>query len=100
VVEVADRGVGIAPIDQAHIFERFYRGSAASPQSRSSPPSPARRGFGLGLPIVRELVHAHGGRVEVSSVPGVGSTFRVTLLRVDGTGRSAVSAADPREATT
>jgi signal transduction histidine kinase len=100
VVEVADRGVGIAPIDQAHIFERFYRGSAASPQSRSSPPSPARRGFGLGLPIVRELVHAHGGRVEVSSVPGVGSTFRVILLRVDGTGRSAVSAADPREATT
>jgi signal transduction histidine kinase len=59
VVEVADRGVGIAPGDQARIFERFYRGSEAS----------RRRGFGLGLPIVRELVHAHGGRVEVSSAP-------------------------------
>jgi signal transduction histidine kinase len=72
VVEVTDRGVGIARADQPRIFERFYRGSGAS----------QRRGFGLGLPIVRELVQANGGRVDVASTLGLGSTFRVTLPRV------------------
>jgi len=93
VVEVADRGVGIAPGDQARIFERFYRGAEAS----------RRRGFGLGLPIVRELVHAHGGCVEVSSTLGVGSTFRVTLPREPDpspSGSTPISTATPREATT
>lgn len=69
IVEVADLGVGIAPADHARIFERFFRASGAS----------HRPGFGLGLPIVRDLVHAQKGRVDVSSVPGVGSTFRVAL---------------------
>jgi two-component system OmpR family sensor kinase len=87
VVEVADRGLGIAHSDQARIFERFYRGSQAS----------QRRGFGLGLPIVRELVHAHGGRVAVSSTPGIGSTFRVTLPLEDTPGRTPVSTANRRE---
>ena len=88
VVEVADRGVGIAHGDQARIFERFYRGSQAS----------QRRGFGLGLPIVRELVHAHGGRVAVSSTPGIGSTFRVTLPLEDAPRRETpVSTANRRE---
>jgi signal transduction histidine kinase len=71
IVEIADRGVGIAEADQRRIFERFYRASSA----------PARPGFGLGLPIVRDLVQAHGGRVDMTSVPGVGSTFRVVLPR-------------------
>lgn len=69
VVEVTDRGVGIAPGDQARIFDRFYRVPGAA----------VRQGFGLGLSIVRELVHGQGGRVDVSSVVGAGSTFRITL---------------------
>ena len=71
-VEVTDRGVGIAAAEQARIFERFYRVPGAG----------HRQGFGLGLPIVRELVHAQGGRVDVSSAPGAGSTFRVTLRAI------------------
>ena len=68
VVEVIDRGVGIAAADRAHIFERFYRTAGTH-----------RPGFGLGLPIVKELIRAHGGRVEVDSTPGRGSTFRIEL---------------------
>jgi len=69
VVEIADRGVGVAVADHDRIFDRFYRGSSAR----------HRPGFGLGLPIVRELVKAHGGRVDMTSVPGAGSTFRISL---------------------
>ena len=72
IVEITDRGVGIAPSDQRRIFDRFYRASSAL----------HRPGFGLGLPIVRDLVLAHGGRVDLTSVPGAGSTFRVSLPRV------------------
>ena len=68
VVEVIDHGVGIAASDRARIFERFYR-----------TPGSHRPGFGLGLPIVKELIGAHGGRVTVDSTPGVGSTFRIEL---------------------
>jgi signal transduction histidine kinase len=74
IVEVTDRGVGIAPAERSRIFERFYR----------APGSAHRQGFGLGLPIVRELVHGQGGRVEVSSELGVGTTFRVTLQCISG----------------
>jgi two-component system phosphate regulon sensor histidine kinase PhoR len=72
IIEVTDRGVGIAASEQQRIFERFYR----------VPGTGHRQGFGLGLPIVRELVHAQGGSVSVSSVPGAGSTFRVMLRSV------------------
>ena len=68
IVEVIDHGVGIAAADRARIFERFYR-----------TPGSHRPGFGLGLPIVKELIGAHGGRVTVDSEPGVGSTFRIEL---------------------
>lgn len=74
VIEVTDRGIGIAPSEHARIFERFYRVPGAA----------GRQGFGLGLPIVRELVHAQGGRVDLSSAPGLGSTFRVTLRCITG----------------
>jgi two-component system sensor histidine kinase BaeS len=71
VVEVADTGVGIAPEDLAHVFDRFWRGE----KSRS------RRtgGSGLGLAIVRKLVEAHGGTVSATSSPGTGSVFALRL---------------------
>ncbi|MBN1660254.1 MAG: HAMP domain-containing protein [Anaerolineae bacterium] len=70
-IEVQDTGVGIAPDDLPHIFERFYR----SEDARNS----AVRGTGLGLAIVHEIVTLHGGQVEVESAVGRGSTFRVRL---------------------
>jgi heavy metal sensor kinase len=68
---VADTGEGISPEDLPHVFQRFYRGDRAR-----------RRGTGhsgLGLAIVRWIVEAHGGDVRVSSVPGRGARFVVTL---------------------
>jgi two-component system sensor histidine kinase BaeS len=73
VLEVTDTGIGIAPDDLGHIFTRFWRGD----KSRSR----ATGGAGIGLAIVRELVRAHDGRIEVESVQGRGSCFRVSLRR-------------------
>lgn len=77
-VAVSDRGVGIRPEDVDDVFLPFRRRAAA-----------VAPGAGLGLSIVRRIVAAHGGRVEVESAPGVGSTFRVRLplLRPPGGGR-------------
>jgi signal transduction histidine kinase len=69
-VEVQDQGIGIAAEERIRIFEKFYRVSGAAPDSR---------GFGLGLAIVRELVTAHRGRIDVESEVERGSTFRVRL---------------------
>ncbi|WP_242346808.1 sensor histidine kinase [Anaeromyxobacter terrae] len=66
---VADEGIGIAPVEQQRIFERYERGRATRGYG----------GFGLGLWITREIVTALGGRIEVESAPGAGSTFRVEL---------------------
>jgi signal transduction histidine kinase len=72
-VDVQDNGVGIAPEAQSRIFERFYRGE--HPLVLATP------GTGLGLPIVRQLVEMHNGRIWMNSagVPGEGSTFSFTL---------------------
>lgn len=75
VLEVADTGAGIAPDDLRHIFTRFWRGD----RSRSR----ATGGTGIGLAIVRELVRAHEGRIDVDSVLGHGSRFRVVLPAAD-----------------
>ncbi|HLZ28424.1 MAG TPA: HAMP domain-containing sensor histidine kinase [Chloroflexota bacterium] len=71
-IAVVDRGAGIAPEHLPRLFERFYRVPAGE---KDAPP-----GFGLGLSIVRDLVEAHGGRIEVVS-KGVaqGCTFTVVL---------------------
>src|SRR5262249_41852534 len=70
-ITVGDRGIGIAPEDQARIFERFER--AVKPQQFG--------GFGLGLWIARKLVNAMGGTISVDSRPGEGTTFTVELPR-------------------
>jgi signal transduction histidine kinase len=69
VVEVIDHGVGIPAAELDGIGERFFRASTAG----TAP------GSGLGLAIARELVSRHGGTLEVESVEGIGSTFRVLL---------------------
>ena len=70
IVEISDNGRGIAPENLPHLFERFYR-------------IPDREGFtkgtGLGLSIAATIIQEHGGRIEVNSELGQGSTFRCFL---------------------
>jgi signal transduction histidine kinase/ActR/RegA family two-component response regulator len=77
LLEVADQGPGIAPEDQARIFERFAR--AAAPPGGKGGKRP--HGVGIGLAVVREFVELHGGTLALRSAPGQGSTFRVVLPR-------------------
>jgi signal transduction histidine kinase len=65
---VADTGIGLAPDELPHVFERLWQARGAG-----------RHGAGLGLPIVKGLVEAHGGRVWVESTLGAGSTFFFTI---------------------
>lgn len=69
MVTIADQGIGISRRDQAHIFERFYRGSGAQ----------LAAGSGLGLYISREIITQHGGKLWVESDEGHGSQFHFTL---------------------
>jgi len=64
-ITVSDNGGGIPAVDLPHVFERFYKGKNG--------------GLGIGLAIVRELVNAHGGTVDVSSTAGEGTRFKVSL---------------------
>lgn len=64
-----DHGVGIPPEQQDRVFDRFERVSQGRQVS----------GFGVGLWIVRRIVEAHGGRIQLDSQPGVGASFRVDL---------------------
>jgi len=70
-LEVTDTGIGIPPEHLPHIFDRFYRVDKA--RSRAS------GGTGLGLAIVKGIAEQHGGKVNVTSEPGKGSTFTVRL---------------------
>ena len=69
IITVKDTGIGIGQEDLPKIWNRLYRGD----ESRS------QQGLGLGLSVVKSIVEVHGGYVEVSSEPGVGSTFTVYL---------------------
>lgn len=65
---VRDTGIGVAPEDRPHVFERFYRGK-----------NHRAEGSGLGLAIVKSIAQAHGGAAFVESAPGAGSTFGIAL---------------------
>jgi signal transduction histidine kinase len=80
-IEVSDEGIGIPQDDVQKIFDPYYRAQFTDTETR--------RGAGLGLTLVQQIVQAHGGRVEVESRPGEGSTFRLIFPRqswVDGDG--------------
>src|SRR6267154_1692214 len=76
VFTVADTGIGIAPGDLPHVFDRFWRADSA--RTRTS----ERAGTGLGLAICKWIAEAHGGTIDVQSRPGRGTTFTVGLPRV------------------
>ena len=71
LIQVIDRGVGIDPKEKERIFEKFYR--VSSEENKRLP------GTGLGLTLVSHIVQTHGGRIEVESEPGKGSTFSIYL---------------------
>ncbi|MCC2672966.1 MAG: osmosensitive channel signal transduction histidine kinase, partial [Armatimonadetes bacterium] len=71
LIQVSDRGVGLAPGEEDQVFERFYR----SPRLRES----ALPGVGIGLAVCRGLVEAHGGRLTAHARSGGGTDFRVAL---------------------
>jgi signal transduction histidine kinase len=71
VLRIADTGVGIPMKDRSRIFERFYRVDRARARGTG--------GTGLGLAIVKHVTENHGGRIEVTSELGRGTTFVVTL---------------------
>ena len=73
--EVSDTGGGIHADHLPHVFKRFYQVNASGRQG-------SRHGAGLGLPIARGIVEAHGGRIWIESTPGAGTTVRFTLRRV------------------
>jgi two-component system sensor histidine kinase SenX3 len=75
LISVSDQGIGIADSDTERIFERFYRADPAR--------SRATGGTGLGLAIVKHVAANHGGRVDVRSRAGRGSTFTLTLPTVE-----------------
>ena len=70
-IKVGDNGIGISKNDQKHVFDKFYRASTGNIHKY--------KGLGLGLYYVKKIAEAHGGDVSVSSKPGKGSIFTVTI---------------------
>ncbi|MBN1447005.1 MAG: sensor histidine kinase, partial [Bacteroidetes bacterium] len=74
-IEIQDHGLGIDPGDIPHLFEPFYRSQAGDVQKHG--------GVGLGLALVKHIIDAHQGRIDVRSTPGEGSTFIISLNSVE-----------------
>jgi signal transduction histidine kinase len=91
VIDVRDHGIGIDAKDAALIFDPYYRAKFSD--------TTTRRGAGLGLTLVQQILESHGGRVEVESKPGEGSTFRLMFPRdLAGEPEEMMGMARPREA--
>ena len=87
-IAVEDHGQGLDADERRHVFEPFYRGKDAVANQI--------QGSGLGLSLVRRIVDAHGGRVELESEPGRGSTFTICLPAATAAAGAATAAAlDP-----
>ena len=71
LLSISDNGIGIAAHDLPFVFKRFYRGHKHH--------SPQIKGTGLGLSIVRRAVEAHGGTIDLTSTPGVETTFTMRV---------------------
>jgi signal transduction histidine kinase len=81
-ITVQDTGIGIAAEEQEHIFDKFYRSQGPAMEGRS--------GHGLGLALVREIVHLHHGTLTVRSTPGAGSEFVIEFNKESGLLKEAV----------
>jgi two-component system sensor histidine kinase CiaH len=71
-IQVQDQGVGIKPGDVAHIFDRFYQADTSRSKTTAA-------GYGIGLAIAKNIVELQSGSISVTSQPGAGSTFSITL---------------------
>lgn len=80
-VEVSDKGIGIAPEEQKKIFDKFYRVSSGLIHNV--------KGTGIGLSIVKQIIDAHKGNIELKSKPGEGSTFTI-FIPIDSDNNGAV----------
>lgn len=78
-IAVRDEGPGIPEDEQEHVFDRFVRGTNGNGGTADGINNGINNGTGLGLPIARQIVESHGGRLVLHSTPGVGSTFIVWL---------------------
>src|SRR5262249_36477441 len=77
VIQVQDTGIGIAPDDLQRIFDRFYQADASRVRLDNT------EGAGLGLSIAQWIAQAHGGKIQVDSTVGEGTTFTVTIPHLE-----------------